>query len=734
MAGQMLNGNRLNVVIAPAPEHGFSCKENDVFEKVAPQKHSPLLVLQNSSPAAPPSTNLSAAAVETSGPIDVLEERSQNIKPAATNTTFTDRTKWRSDFKPAKTISLLSNYARSGNRLKTSNSPTDSLETATEVDSCDSDPHIFSFDSGDMQTPLRDTVVACAGISFDLEELWRSQSGGRPRTKLRPASILPLHNTPTNLLGCHEPRPLHLGHPDVPVLHGSSSSQNQSYLNSHHAASRSGPPSSDEFVDPGLGPQPVPHTPLISTTHLGGNKFIRPSDQSLLNSAQTNVEDRLNSITESFIGRDMSGQKNAVRACRSMGTLIQRNDPVEHGRSQAGEAITGKDRSVCALIGPQFSRKSSELVCDDYQENKTDLLNHEARSSTGLKNSQALGTSSKLFSLPDNSDLKKCSHEISTSALFSDQRALSGGLDQQPETSPLASRFPTLEQFEGRHFGSASRFPTTPGTISLTDLRPRAQSTGSRSPRPQDFSVYGADSTDSVMSEVWNDDKRLNAIVPDAAETSGEFFNRMTRLACNPVPYHSTSKASPPVRGSTGSCVRVARKSSSQASIATAYRNRSTEDLSSSATTAGRYDTLIRNNRRPYSENFSGNGRVMWDSFLHKNEEDTDNHPRAIGTATNHEVQTARRVLSNRAAFVFEDGGFEEASKERDVSFAVEQIDAASVRKVHECVSQLQVLGFGGDADGGIRRLIVYAQAAEGDLVGAIDMIDEEKRAYKERV
>lgn len=733
MAGQMLNGNRLNVVIAPAPKHGFSCKENDVFEKVAPQKHSPSSVLQNSSPAAPPSTNLSAAAVETSGPIDALEERSQNIKPAATNPIFTDRTKWRSDSKPANPISLLSNYARSGNRLKTSNSPTDSLETATEVDSCDSDPQIFSFDSGDMQTPLRDTVGTCAGISFDLEELWCSRSGSRPRTKLRPASILPLHNTSTNLLGCHEPRPFHLGHPDVPVLHGSSSSQNQSYLNSHQAASRSGPPSSDEYAEPGLGLQPVPRTPLISTTPLCGKEFIRSSDQSLLNSAQTNVEDRLNSLTESFIGRDMSGQKNAVRACRSMGTLIQRDDPVDHGRSQAREAITGKDRSVCALLGPQFSRKSTESVCDDYQEKKTDLPNHEARSLTGLKNSQASGTSSKLFSLPDNSDPKKSSREISTSALFSDQRARSGGLDQQPETSPLASRFPTLEQFECGHFVSASRFPTTPSTISLTDLRPRAQSTGSRSSIPQDSSVYGADNTDSVMSEVWNDDKRLNAIVPDAAETSGEFFNRMTRLASNPVPYHSTSKASP-VRGSTGSCVRVARKSSSQASIATAYRNRSTDNVCRSATTAGLNDTLIRNNRRPYSENFSGNGRVMWDSFLHKNEEDTDNHPRAIGTATNQEAQTARRVLSNRAAFAFEDGGFEEASKERDVSFADEHVDAASVRKVQECVSQLLVLGFGGDADGGIRRLIVYAQAAEGDLVGAIDMIDEEKRAYKERV
>lgn len=721
----MLNGNRLNVVIAPTPEHGFSCHEDGVFEN---HKHPPSLVLQDSSPAAPPSTNISAAAVETSGPIDILEERSQNIKPAATNPTFTDCTQWRSDSKPANPISLLSNYARSTNGLKTSNSSADSLETATEVDSCDSDPQIFSFDSGDMQPSLRDT---CAGSSPDLEEHleepWCGQAGGRPRTKLRLASISPLHDTPTNL------RPLHLCHPDESVLYGNPSFQNQSCLKSHHAASRNGPPSSDEYVDPALGPQPVPSTPSILITPLCDEEFIRSSDQSLLNPAQITVEDNFDSLTESFIGRDMSGQKNAVRACRSTGTLIERNDPVDHERSQAREGTTGKDRSMCALLGPQSSKNPSELVCDDYQEKKTGFPNHGARSLTGLNNSQASGTSLSIIPLPHYPDLKKSSLEVSTSALFSDQKAVSGGLDQQPETSMLTSRFPTLEQFEGRNFGSASRFPTTPSTRSLTDLRPRAQSTGSRSPNPQNSSVSRAEDTDRVMSETSNLYKWLNATNPHTAETSGEFFNRMTRVACNPVLNHPTSKASPE-QESTGSCVRVARKSSSQASIATAYRNLSTDDVCRSATTAGLNDTLIGNNRRPYSENFSGNGWVIQDPILHQNEEDTDNQLRAIGTATNREAQNARRVLDNRAAFVFEDGGFDVASKERDVSFADEHIDAASVRKVQECVSQLQVLGFGGDADGGIRRLIVYAQAAEGDLVGAIDMIDEEKRAYKQRV
>ena len=56
-------------------------------------------------------------------------------------------------------------------------------------------------------------------------------------------------------------------------------------------------------------------------------------------------------------------------------------------------------------------------------------------------------------------------------------------------------------------------------------------------------------------------------------------------------------------------------------------------------------------------------------------------------------------------------------------------------RKVYECVRSLQDLGFDNseDDDGPDSRLMQYASAAGGDLVEAIDMIDEEQKAYKER-
>ena len=54
-------------------------------------------------------------------------------------------------------------------------------------------------------------------------------------------------------------------------------------------------------------------------------------------------------------------------------------------------------------------------------------------------------------------------------------------------------------------------------------------------------------------------------------------------------------------------------------------------------------------------------------------------------------------------------------------------------RKIQSCVMQLKGLGFGDDGMNGEERLMQCASAAGGDLVEAIDMIDEEQRAYRDR-
>ncbi|KAJ5551152.1 hypothetical protein N7535_000905 [Penicillium sp. DV-2018c] len=54
-------------------------------------------------------------------------------------------------------------------------------------------------------------------------------------------------------------------------------------------------------------------------------------------------------------------------------------------------------------------------------------------------------------------------------------------------------------------------------------------------------------------------------------------------------------------------------------------------------------------------------------------------------------------------------------------------------RRIEECVSALVDMGYGAEQDGGRSRLAVYAAAANGTLMDAIDMIEEERRVYERR-
>ncbi|KAL5042868.1 hypothetical protein BDW71DRAFT_132347 [Aspergillus fruticulosus] len=54
-------------------------------------------------------------------------------------------------------------------------------------------------------------------------------------------------------------------------------------------------------------------------------------------------------------------------------------------------------------------------------------------------------------------------------------------------------------------------------------------------------------------------------------------------------------------------------------------------------------------------------------------------------------------------------------------------------RAIYECVSALADMGFGDEEGGGRQRLEIYAAAAKGDLVEAIEMIEEERKAYEQR-
>ena len=153
------------------------------------------------------------------------------------------------------------------------------------------------------------------------------------------------------------------------------------------------------------------------------------------------------------------------------------------------------------------------------------------------------------------------------------------------------------------------------------------------------------------------------------------------------------------------------------------------EGLRRNATTASTGIGHATRHRRPYSENFDGSGRVAWDAFLqdsgrrHRGHyRASDDSSRPLNAHQEHSTVLSRRQAGPRrsplAASWYDD----------------EHQDISTRDKINDCVEQLQQLGFGGDNEYSSGRLLIYAQAAHGVLVDAIDLIDEEQRAYRERL
>lgn len=138
---------------------------------------------------------------------------------------------------------------------------------------------------------------------------------------------------------------------------------------------------------------------------------------------------------------------------------------------------------------------------------------------------------------------------------------------------------------------------------------------------------------------------------------------------------------------------------------------RLTEGIRRNATVAGTDNRHNARRRRPYSEAFDGKGRVEWGSFLKDSRHGLRNIPihGSSDRAAKHDIPIAKNDQPTRSSF--------------------SEVD----RKISDCIKQLKDLGFLKNERGSEERLAMYAQAAGGNLVEAIDMIDEERRAYNER-
>ena len=287
-----------------------------------------------------------------------------------------------------------------------------------------------------------------------------------------------------------------------------------------------------------------------------------------------------------------------------------------------------------------------------------------------------------------------------------------------PPNSPLViTRFPTLEQFESGSRTNTPQFPPLPSMEPLVPLRlnaPRVDDPDQTTAQP---TTVFAKANDPTSPKIYESGWPLRTGRSEDSESSGDFFRRMTGL--NDSPKIAVSPVSPVRLGPAAPGARLIKPFDPLAETATIHRHQLIDGIRRSATIGSLHDRYATN-RRPYSAYFDGNGRVEWDAFIQGNRNANLSVVDPADVTHSHPVPRPQS---------------EEPQSTHDFDATIVPIhqDPTTVQSVQECVDQLIDLGFGEEVNGGKSRLVVYAQAAEGKLEEAIDMIDDERRAYEER-
>ncbi|KAI9368299.1 hypothetical protein BJX61DRAFT_230533 [Aspergillus egyptiacus] len=73
------------------------------------------------------------------------------------------------------------------------------------------------------------------------------------------------------------------------------------------------------------------------------------------------------------------------------------------------------------------------------------------------------------------------------------------------------------------------------------------------------------------------------------------------------------------------------------------------------------------------------------------------------------------------------------AQADEESSARAHREHSSKERAIDECVAALAQLGYGDEDNGGLQRMEIYAAAAQGELIDAIEMIEEERKAYEQR-
>ncbi|MCJ1286174.1 hypothetical protein MMC26_005519 [Xylographa opegraphella] len=302
-----------------------------------------------------------------------------------------------------------------------------------------------------------------------------------------------------------------------------------------------------------------------------------------------------------------------------------------------------------------------------------------------------------------------------------------------PSSPLVATRFPTLEQFEDSNRRSVLQFPPLPSMEPLIPVRVNADKRGVEADLRKSQEVGSrADQKPATYKKEWVQQRE------SMNESSGDFFRRMTGLdEPSEQPGANTHGNPAPLDA------RLIKPFDPVAETATIHRHQLIEGVRRSATVIGLPDRYAGANRRPYSAYFDGNGRVEWDSFLgNRIARAQDKHDQLLAQSIDdgHEKESVQRNVGappQTEAFPSPVGARTDRPPEytiaRDGTSTPLHFDASTVSSVQFCVGQLKDLGFGREEDGGAARLVVYAQAANGNLEVAMDMIEEERSAYKER-
>ena len=444
----------------------------------------------------------------------------------------------------------------------------------------------------------------------------------------------------------------------------------------------------------------------------------RDVDLQLMDDATLGFQ-RLAAGLTTFLGRDVAANQDG---------------PASTPRDRTGEVVISTRSSkldVAHETGPDEgaidARKSNESPLNDGVESSepaySPISDHAAapRFISDISASPKLGIERKLMlrptlseepqihrprpvsvpKRPGNIDRVQQSHSVKP---FDEQDCV-----QRANSPPVNTYFPTLAEFEGEISGATPGFPALPGMEPLIPERASCQPIFVTTAR-KSGSAKGSSSCISSPNDAESSERSHKPVANLNGHSTTPNGSKITSLSCQ------------------SSAARLAGPFDPMEAEPSA-RPDLTRGLRRNATVAS---TDIRHSarlRRPYSEGFDGSGRVAWGAFL----QDSGRRPGGP-----HRASDGRSMLANanqQHSKRLSQGEVESrCTPLATTEYDDQHHDDSTVGKINDCVEQLRELGFG-DADGqSAARLLVYAQAAEGVLVDAIDLIDEEQRAYRERL